>query len=168
MLTLYDNSDSGNAYKVRLVLAHLRLPCQRVELDTDSGATRTPEFLALNANGRIPVLEREDGSCLAESNAILCYLAEGPALAIGGIAVATAFNHLYSALDRPEGSDAEYDALMRELRDLEAGVGLDEPGDLHEPLAEVGNAGLGLLVALFRRVEGLLELGRHARDHLGV
>src|SRR5690606_1961491 len=45
--------------------------------DTDRGETRTPEFLAINPNGRIPTLILEDGRPLAESNAILCYLAEG-------------------------------------------------------------------------------------------
>jgi glutathione S-transferase len=77
MLTLYDNLDSGNGYKVRLLLAQLALPYRRVELDIDRGATRTLEFLAKNPNGRIPTLELDDGVCLAESNAILCYLAEG-------------------------------------------------------------------------------------------
>ena len=80
MLKLYDNSDSGNAYKVRLVLAHLRLPCQRVELDTDSGATRTPEFLARNPNGKVPALELDSGDVLCESDAILFYLAAGTPL----------------------------------------------------------------------------------------
>jgi glutathione S-transferase len=51
-----------------------------VELDITRGETRTPEFLSSNPNGRIPLLELEDGSCLAESNAIQFYLAEGTAL----------------------------------------------------------------------------------------
>ena len=42
-----------------------------------NGESRTAAFLAKNPNGRIPVLELEDGTCLAESNAILFYLAEG-------------------------------------------------------------------------------------------
>ncbi len=45
-MKLYDNMDSGNAYKVRLVLAHLNLPFERIELDIDAGETRTREFLA--------------------------------------------------------------------------------------------------------------------------
>ena len=77
MLRLYDYLESGNGYKVRLLLAQLGLPYERVELDILKGETRTPEFLARNPNGRIPVLELEDGTCLAESNAILWYLAEG-------------------------------------------------------------------------------------------
>src|SRR5262249_45713162 len=52
-------------------------PYRWVELDILNNGTRTPEFLAKNPNGRIPALELEDGTCLAESNAILWYLAEG-------------------------------------------------------------------------------------------
>ena len=77
MLTLYDYLDSGNGYKIRLLLALLALPYRRIELDIDKGATRTPSFLAKNPNGRIPTLELDDGTCLAESDAILWYLAEG-------------------------------------------------------------------------------------------
>ena len=77
MLRLYDNHLSGNGYKPRLLMAHLGLTYERIELDILTGETRTPEFLALNPNGRIPLLVLEDGTPLAESNAILCYLAEG-------------------------------------------------------------------------------------------
>src|SRR5579871_1937315 len=73
---LHDNRPSGNAYKVRLMLTQLGLPFERIEYDTDKGETRTPQFLALNPNGRVPVLELGAGRCLAESNAILCYLAD--------------------------------------------------------------------------------------------
>jgi glutathione S-transferase len=78
MLRLHDNFSSGNAYKVRLLLKQLGLAFERIEYDIDRGATRTSEFLSTkNSNGRIPVLELEDGRCLAESNAILWYLGEG-------------------------------------------------------------------------------------------
>jgi glutathione S-transferase len=77
MLTLYDFMGSGNGYKVRLLLAQLGLAYRLVERDIMKGETRTPEFLAKNPNGRIPTLELEDGTCLAESDAILWYLAEG-------------------------------------------------------------------------------------------
>ena len=77
MLRLHDNHLSGNGYKPRLLLAHLGHAYERVEVDILKGETRTPEFLARNPNGRIPVLELEDGTCIAESNAILFYLAEG-------------------------------------------------------------------------------------------
>jgi glutathione S-transferase len=79
MLTLYDNMDSGNGYKARLLLHKLDMPCKRVELDIDRSETRTAQFLVKNPNGRIPTLELEDGTCLAESNAIIHYLAEGSA-----------------------------------------------------------------------------------------
>ena len=81
MLTLYDYMDSGNGYKVRLVLAQLELPYNLVECDILKGETRTPEFLQRNPNGRIPTLQIEDGSHIFESGAIVWYLAEGTPLA---------------------------------------------------------------------------------------
>jgi glutathione S-transferase len=80
MLKLYDYLESGNGYKVRLLLHQLGIPYERIELDITRGETRTPEFLRLNRNGRIPLLVLEDGTCLAESNAIQFYLADGTAL----------------------------------------------------------------------------------------
>jgi glutathione S-transferase len=77
VLTLYDYLPSGNGYKVRLLLSQLRVPFQLVQKDILEGETRTPEFLAINPNGRIPVVELDDGRRLAESDAILFYLAEG-------------------------------------------------------------------------------------------
>jgi len=81
MLRLYDYLPSGNGYKVRLALARLGLAYELVEVDILKGETRTPEFLRRNPIGRIPVLELEDGTPLAESNSIIWYLAEGTALA---------------------------------------------------------------------------------------
>jgi len=77
MLRLYDNRTSGNGYKPRLLLAHLGRRFERIEVDIDKGESRTPAFLEKNPNGRIPVLELDGGACIAESNAILFYLAEG-------------------------------------------------------------------------------------------
>ncbi len=75
---LHDYLPSGNGYKVRLLLTQLGIPFQRIEYDIDSGETRTPEFLKnVNANGRVPVLETEEGTLLPESDAILFFLAEG-------------------------------------------------------------------------------------------
>src|SRR5262252_2756296 len=76
-MRLYDFLPSGNGYKVRLLLSQLGIPFTLVEKQIFAGETRTPEFLAINPNGRIPVLELDDGSRLAESDAILFYLAEG-------------------------------------------------------------------------------------------
>jgi glutathione S-transferase len=77
MLTLYDYLDSGNGFKIRLLLSQLTQQYSWVERDIMAGKTRTPEFLARNPNGRIPVIETDDGMYLAESNAILFYLADG-------------------------------------------------------------------------------------------
>lgn len=79
MITIHGHRASGNSYKLQLLLDHLALPHQWREVDSVAGQTRTPAFLALNPNGKVPVLERADGSVLAESNAILCWLAEGTA-----------------------------------------------------------------------------------------
>jgi glutathione S-transferase len=76
-MRLYDYWESGNGYKVRMLLHRLCLPFERTELDILAGATRTPNFLALNPNGRIPFLVLDDGTGLAESGAIQWYLAEG-------------------------------------------------------------------------------------------
>jgi glutathione S-transferase len=76
LLRFYDFHESGNGYKVRLLLSHLQIPHERIEMDILRGETRTPEYLALNPNGRIPLLVFEDGRTLAESNAILFFLAE--------------------------------------------------------------------------------------------
>ncbi len=76
-MRLYDYLASGNGYKVRLLLTLLGRPFERVHLDILEGETRTPAFLAKNPNHRVPTLELGDGRVLAESNAILFYLAEG-------------------------------------------------------------------------------------------
>jgi glutathione S-transferase len=80
MVTVYGTKVSGNCYKLQLLLQQLKLSYRWVEIDIFAGQSRTPEFLAKNANGRVPLLELSTGECLAESNAILCYLAEGSAL----------------------------------------------------------------------------------------
>jgi len=75
---LHDYLPSGNGYKIRLLLTQLGTPIERIEYDITRGETRTPEFLEnVNANGRVPVLETEEGKLLPESNAILFYLAGG-------------------------------------------------------------------------------------------
>jgi len=74
-LRLYDYFESGNAYKVRLLLTLLGRPFERVHLDILNAETRTDAFLAKNPNHRVPLLELADGQVLAESNAILFYLA---------------------------------------------------------------------------------------------
>jgi len=77
VLRLYEYWNSGNCYKVRLLLAQLGEPFERVPLDIYKGDTRTEEFLAKNPNRRVPLIEFPDGRRLAESDAILWFLAEG-------------------------------------------------------------------------------------------
>lgn len=69
-------SVSGNCHKVRVILELTGQRYEWVEVDSAHGGTRTPEFLAMNSNGKVPVLELADGRFLPESNAILYYLAE--------------------------------------------------------------------------------------------
>jgi len=76
-VTVYGMQASGNCYKLKLLLEQLERPYRWIETDSVNGATRTPEFLAKNPNGKVPLLELADGRLLSESNAILCYLAEG-------------------------------------------------------------------------------------------
>ena len=77
-MILHDYLPSGNGYKVRLLLTQLGIAYRRIEYDVTRGETRTQEFLGgINPNGRVPVLEMDDGESLAESDAILFYLAEG-------------------------------------------------------------------------------------------
>lgn len=138
MMRLYDFLQSGNGYKVRLLLTTLGISFERIEMNILKGETRTPEFLAKNPNGRIPVLEIEDGTFLAESNAILFYLAEAtpwlPSDRLGRaqvmqwmffeqyshepyVAVARAWLHVFGAMDEerkrqlPQKQKLGYDAL---------------------------------------------------------
>lgn len=77
MYKVYGDYNSGNCYKIKLMLNLLGAEYQWVAVDILNGETETEDFLAKNPNGKIPVLELEDGTCLWESNAILNFLAEG-------------------------------------------------------------------------------------------
>ncbi len=77
---LYDYLPSGNGYKCRLTLKALDLSYELKPMNIVAGATRTPEFLAINPNGKVPVLVVPGRGALAESHAIIGYLAEGSKL----------------------------------------------------------------------------------------
>ena len=81
MYTLYSMRRSGNCYKVRLALEQLGAPYELIEIDILKGDTRTPEFLAKNPSGHVPLLEVAPGRYLPESNAILWFIAGGTPLA---------------------------------------------------------------------------------------
>jgi glutathione S-transferase len=77
MITVYGFSPSGNCHKVKLLLGQIGRDYRWIETDSARGATRTPEYLAKNPNGKVPMIELDDGRVLVESNAILCWLADG-------------------------------------------------------------------------------------------
>ena len=77
MLTLFDYLPSQNAWKVRLLLNHLGRPYRTVPVSIFEGEGRTAEFRRINPTGTVPAIQLDDGRVLAESNAILTYLAEG-------------------------------------------------------------------------------------------
>lgn len=79
-VTVYGMSGSGNCHKLRLLLDHLRRPYDWVEVNILEGETRDEAFLARNPAGQVPVLEAADGDSLAESGAILTWLADGTPL----------------------------------------------------------------------------------------
>ena len=160
MLTLYDFMDSGNGYKVRLALAHLGLPYRLVECDILKGETRTPEFLAKNPNGRIPTLQLEDGTHLAESDAIIWYLAEGTALApsAGTPRAADAAMDVLRAV-QPRAlhrRGALLEALPAKLTPLQE---MELPGRMEKGYAALGVMEQHLAAPVLRRRP--LRLGRH-------
>jgi glutathione S-transferase len=77
MITIYGMTNSGNCYKPRLLLAKLGVKFRHVETASGAAGTKSSAFLARNPNGRVPLLEFDDGRVLAESNAMLLHLAEG-------------------------------------------------------------------------------------------
>ena len=79
-MRLHGDLRSGNCYKAWLLARWLELPLEWAAVDIAAGETQTPDFLAMNPNGKIPVLELAPGDLLAESNAILFYLAQGSSL----------------------------------------------------------------------------------------
>ena len=76
-MKIYGDSNSGNCMKVKWVCDHLALPYSWVEIDTLKHQTRTTEFLRLNSAGQVPTVQFDDGRTLAQSNAIIRYLARG-------------------------------------------------------------------------------------------
>jgi glutathione S-transferase len=113
MLRVYGMSASGNCHKVRMALEALARPYAWTEIDPARGDTRTPEFLAMNPNGKVPVLEIEPGTYLPESNAILWYLADGtPLLPSGALQRAQVLQWLFFE----QYSHEPYIAVARFLR----------------------------------------------------
>src|SRR4051812_22777181 len=80
VITLFQQQDSGNCYKVRLLLAHLGREFETVEVSSFDGSTRSEDFLSKTPIGKLPPVRLDDGRYLAESNAILLHSAEGRGL----------------------------------------------------------------------------------------
>ena len=76
-MKIYGDSKSGNCLKVAWTAAYLGRAFDWIEIDIMAGASRTPEFLAMNPAGQVPAVVLDDGRTLAQSNAIIVYLAEG-------------------------------------------------------------------------------------------
>src|ERR1700759_4409146 len=79
-MILHQMPISGNCYKVRLAAHQLGIPLTLKDYGLHDGTTRLADFLAKNPNGRVPMLQTDDGKFLPESGAILSYLTEGTAL----------------------------------------------------------------------------------------
>ncbi|MFC6672317.1 glutathione S-transferase family protein [Marinobacterium aestuariivivens] len=76
-MKIYGDIQSGNCYKIKLLCSLLGIQHEWIHVDIMAGGTGTDAFLAKNPNGKIPLLELDDGRCLSESNAILNFLADG-------------------------------------------------------------------------------------------
>jgi len=142
---VYGMAASGNCHKVKLALDLLKLPYRWHEIDIMKGESRTPEFLRMNPNGKVPVLQIDTNTFLAESNAILCYLADGTDLWPGDrLARAQALQWLFFE----QYSHEPYIAVARFLR-----VFAGRPDDPRFPdLMKRGN-------------DALAVMERHLRQH---
>jgi glutathione S-transferase len=162
-VTLYDYLPSGNGYKVRLVLKKLGIPYRLVQVDIKKGETRTPEFLRMNPNGRIPLLQVEGHGFLSESHAIIAYLAEA------------------SNLIPPERIDRArmWQWLAFEQYNLEPNIGTvrfwvhslkKTPAELGDKLTEKLDKGYQALGVLERGLEGreFLVAGQYTLADIGL
>lgn len=141
MLTLHGMHDSGNCYKPRLLLAKLGRPFRHVEVNSITGETRSNAFLAKNPNGKVPLLELEDGRLLSESDAILLYLAEGTRfLPAGGYERALVYQWLFFE----QYSHEPYVAVRRALLKYPERAHQATPARMAE-LLEGGHRALGVM-----------------------
>ena len=138
--TVWGDARSGNCYKVALTLSLLDQPFQWVETSVLDGTTRSDAFLALNPNGKVPILRRPDGKLLAESNAILLHLAEGsPLLPADNWSRAQCYQWLFFE----QYSHEPYIAVARFLAVYDHGQAADPAREAM--LVERGNRALGIM-----------------------
>jgi glutathione S-transferase len=139
---------SGNCYKVRLTARQLGIPLTLREYDLHDGSTRVPEFLAKNPNGRVPLLELDDGRFLAESGAIIWYLAEGSKL-LPDDNWGRAQAHQWMFFE--QYSHEPYIAVARFWLRFAPREGLEKKRHLAPEWHEKGNAALGVMETHLRQ-----------------
>lgn len=157
MLTVHGDNRSGNCLKVKWLLDRLGRDYHWVETDVLAGATRTPEFLALNPAGQTPTVVLEDGQVLAQSNAILLYFGEGTAFV-----PADAYERarMYEWLFWEQYSHEPYIAVVRFQR-LLAGRRADE---IEPRLMERGHAALARMEGALTGADWLVGAGPTLAD----
>ena len=144
MITVHGFAISGNCWKVATILRLTGQASRWVEIDSNTGATRTPEFLALNPNGKIPVVVLADGTVLTESGAILCHFAEGTAwLPAPGLARTRVMEWLFFEQYTHEPAIAVARNILSYLK---------QAGAMAERLAQCQQAGAKALDVMQRRL----------------
>ncbi len=149
MLTLYSMPSSGNSYKVRLLLALLKIPFRTVDIEYDGGKelTKTAEFRAKNPHGRVPLVELEDGRLLSESNAILLYFGEGTRFVPEEkFARAKIHQWMFWEQNSHEGTIAVRSAILKYPHRA-----LQRTPEILEPLLESGMHCLGVMEAQLKQ-----------------
>ncbi|MDZ7822713.1 MAG: glutathione S-transferase family protein [Ahrensia sp.] len=143
MLKLYSMPSSGNSYKIRLLLAHLGIPFEHIDCEYGSGVTERADFRKLNPNGKVPLLCLEDGRLIAESNAILLYLARGTAyLPTDAYDLAKVHEWMFFEQNFHEGTIATRQAILKYPQRAHLRV----PEKL-DPLLESGHRALSVMEA---------------------
>ncbi len=148
MPILHQMHASGNCYKVRLTARQLGIPLTLREYGLHDGSTRVPEFLAKNPNGRVPLLELDDGRLLAESGAIIWYLAEGSKL-LPDDNWGRAQAHQWMFFE--QYSHEPYIAVARFWLRFAPREGLEKKRHLAPEWHEKGNAALGVMETHLRQ-----------------
>jgi glutathione S-transferase len=178
-MRLYDHPASGNCMKARIALRQLELPYEAVTVDLFRRETRTPEHMARNPDGRVPVLELDSGEMIPESGAILLYLAEGtPLLPDDRLARAAVHQWLFFEQNRIDPHVAVARFLVLTGRAAEHAVftealkarGRDALAALARGLADerpfvCGEAYTVADIALYAYVHCAHEAGTDAREH---
>ncbi len=154
MITLFSMPSSGNSYKVRLLLAQLAIPFKHTATEYDGGKelTRTDGFLKMNPEGKVPLVQFEDGRLLSQSNAILLYFSEGsPLLPEDSYERALVHQWMFFEQNSHEGSIAVRQAAYRYPHRAHQQI-----PEILDPLLESGNKALDVMEAQLNRTPFLI------------